>query len=96
MKAKRNRGRWNVSHRGNAKKVDIHRTQLMERLGIHDIAGLVRFAIKMGLVTLSKMGISLCQIRVSIGEALRHGYDLRLSAGRTRHKLRLPQRSSRR
>jgi len=35
------------------KTVDTHRTQLMERLDIHDIAGLVRFAIKMGLVNLS-------------------------------------------
>ena len=26
--------------------------QLMERLGIHDVAGLVRFAIRVGLVTL--------------------------------------------
>jgi len=36
------------------KTVDTHRTQLMERLDIHDIAGLVRFAIKMGLVNLSR------------------------------------------
>jgi DNA-binding NarL/FixJ family response regulator len=33
-----------------AKTADTHRTQLMERLGIHDIAGLVRYAIKIGLV----------------------------------------------
>jgi DNA-binding NarL/FixJ family response regulator len=33
-----------------AKTADTHRTQLMERLGIHDIAGLVRYAIKVGLV----------------------------------------------
>jgi DNA-binding NarL/FixJ family response regulator len=32
------------------KTVESHRAQLTERLGIHDIAGLVRFAIKMGLV----------------------------------------------
>jgi DNA-binding NarL/FixJ family response regulator len=32
------------------KTADTHRTQLMERLGIHDIAGLVRYAIKVGLV----------------------------------------------
>lgn len=32
------------------KTVDIHRTQLMQRLGIHDIAGLTRFAVRMGLV----------------------------------------------
>lgn len=32
------------------KTVETHRAQLMERLNIHDVAGLVRFAIKMGLV----------------------------------------------
>jgi DNA-binding NarL/FixJ family response regulator len=34
------------------KTVETHRTQLMDRLEIHDIAGLVRFAIKVGLVRL--------------------------------------------
>ncbi len=33
------------------KTVETHRAQLMERLGIHDVAGLVRFAIKSGLVS---------------------------------------------
>lgn len=33
-----------------AKTVDGHRAQLMERLDIHDVAGLVRFAIRTGLV----------------------------------------------
>lgn len=33
------------------KTVETHRAQLMERLGIHDVAGLVRYAIRMGLVT---------------------------------------------
>ncbi|NJP05199.1 MAG: response regulator transcription factor [Chloroflexaceae bacterium] len=33
------------------KTVETHRAQLMERLGIHDIVGLVRYAIRMGLVT---------------------------------------------
>jgi DNA-binding NarL/FixJ family response regulator len=32
------------------KTVETHRKQLMERLDIHDIAGLVRYAIRMGLV----------------------------------------------
>lgn len=32
------------------KTVETHRTQLMERLDIHDIAGLVRYAIRMGVV----------------------------------------------
>lgn len=33
-----------------AKTVESHRAQLMERLNIHDVAGLVRFAISVGLV----------------------------------------------
>jgi DNA-binding NarL/FixJ family response regulator len=32
------------------KTVETHRAQLMERLGIHDVAGLVRFAIRIGLI----------------------------------------------
>jgi DNA-binding NarL/FixJ family response regulator len=32
------------------KTADSHRVQLMERLGIHEIAGLVRYAIRTGLV----------------------------------------------
>lgn len=32
------------------KTVETHRTQLMGRLGIHDVAGLVRYAIRVGLV----------------------------------------------
>ena len=32
------------------KTVEAHRAGLMERLGIHDVAGLVRFAIRVGLV----------------------------------------------
>jgi DNA-binding NarL/FixJ family response regulator len=32
------------------KTIESHRAQLMERLGIHDVAGLVRFAIRAGLV----------------------------------------------
>ena len=32
------------------KTVETHRALLMERLGIHDIAGLVRFAVRTGLV----------------------------------------------
>jgi DNA-binding NarL/FixJ family response regulator len=38
--------RLNIS----VKTVESHRAQLMERLNIHDVPGLVRFAIKMGLV----------------------------------------------
>jgi DNA-binding NarL/FixJ family response regulator len=34
------------------KTVETHRAQLMDRLNIHDIAGLVRYAIKLGLVSL--------------------------------------------
>lgn len=33
------------------KTVETHRTQLMERLDIHDVAGLVRYAIRKGLVS---------------------------------------------
>jgi len=33
------------------KTVETHRAQLMARLGIHDVPGLVRFAIRMGLVS---------------------------------------------
>ncbi|MFZ6031117.1 MAG: response regulator [Chloroflexota bacterium] len=33
-----------------AKTVDAHRTQLMRQLDIHDIAGLVRYAVRVGLV----------------------------------------------
>jgi DNA-binding NarL/FixJ family response regulator len=33
------------------KTVDTHRSQLMARLDIHDIAGLVRYAIRVGLIT---------------------------------------------
>ena len=36
------------------KTVETHRAQIMERLGIHDIAGLVRFAIRVGLVSSDK------------------------------------------
>lgn len=32
------------------KTVETHRTQLMDRLGIHDVPGLVRYAMRMGLV----------------------------------------------
>jgi len=32
------------------KTVETHRTQLMRRLDIHDVAGLVRYAIRMGLI----------------------------------------------
>jgi DNA-binding NarL/FixJ family response regulator len=36
------------------KTVETHRAQLMQRLNIHDVAGLVRYAIKKGLVNLDK------------------------------------------
>jgi DNA-binding NarL/FixJ family response regulator len=34
------------------KTVETHRAQIMERLDIHDVAGLVRFAIRAGVVHL--------------------------------------------
>ena len=33
------------------KTVETHRMQLMERLGVHDVAGLVRYAVRIGLVS---------------------------------------------
>ena len=33
------------------KTVEVHRAELMDRLGIHDIAGLVRLALRVGLVS---------------------------------------------
>jgi len=33
------------------KTVDTHRSELMHRLDIHDVAGLVRYAIRTGLVS---------------------------------------------
>ena len=33
------------------KTVESHRGQIMERLGVHDVTGLVRFAIRVGLVS---------------------------------------------
>jgi DNA-binding NarL/FixJ family response regulator len=33
------------------KTVETHRAQIMERLGIHDLAGLVRYAVRTGLVS---------------------------------------------
>jgi DNA-binding NarL/FixJ family response regulator len=36
------------------KTVETHRAQLMERLKIYDIAGLVRYAIRTGLVRLDE------------------------------------------
>ena len=32
------------------KTVDTHRTQLMQKLGIHDVAGLTRYAMRIGLI----------------------------------------------
>ncbi len=34
-----------------AKTVDTHRGEVMKRLGIHDVVGLVRYAVRVGLVT---------------------------------------------
>jgi DNA-binding NarL/FixJ family response regulator len=33
------------------KTVETHRMQLMDRIGIHDVAGLVRYAIRVGIIT---------------------------------------------
>ena len=37
-----------------AKTVETHRAQLMERLDIYDVAGLVRYAIRTGLAKLDE------------------------------------------
>ena len=42
-----------ILHRS-VKTVETHRTQLMKNIGVHDITGLVRFAIRMGVVTSDK------------------------------------------
>lgn len=36
------------------KTVETHRAQLMDRLGIHDVPGLVRFAIRIGLTSIEE------------------------------------------
>jgi DNA-binding NarL/FixJ family response regulator len=36
------------------KTVETHRTQLMDRLDIHDIAGLVRYALRIGLIAMDE------------------------------------------
>jgi DNA-binding NarL/FixJ family response regulator len=33
------------------KTIEAHRAQVMDRLGIHDVPGLVRFAIRAGLIS---------------------------------------------
>lgn len=38
------------------KTIETHRMALMDRLGIHDLAGLIRFAILVGLVPLTPLG----------------------------------------
>ena len=40
------------------KTVETHRTALMDRLGIHDVAGLVVFAIKSGLIDIGSASAS--------------------------------------
>jgi DNA-binding NarL/FixJ family response regulator len=41
-----------IAHRLNlsVKTIETHRTELMERLDIHGVAGLVRYAIRVGIV----------------------------------------------
>jgi DNA-binding NarL/FixJ family response regulator len=54
-------GMLNIS----AKTVETHRSQLMHRLGLHDVTGLVRFAIRHGLLPLSTV-LSLVEPVLSI------------------------------
>ncbi len=46
------RGTRDIAERLNlsVKTIETHRAQLMERLGIHDVAGLTRYALRIGLV----------------------------------------------
>ena len=45
-----------IAHRLNVsiKTIETHRQRLMDRLDIHDVPGLVRFAIRAGIVSLDK------------------------------------------
>lgn len=49
-----------------AKTVETHRSLLMQRLNIHDVAGLVRYAIKTGLVKISVAVIFLCKFTLVV------------------------------
>ena len=51
----------------NVKTVESHRAQLMDRLNIHDVAGLVRYAIRMGLVNIGLIVMLSCTHRDLIG-----------------------------
>ena len=46
------------------KTVETHRARLMDRLDIHDVAGLVRFAVKHGLVALDESDAKFCSSSV--------------------------------
>ncbi len=52
-------GNLNIS----VKTVETHRAQLTERLDIHEVAGLVRFAIRSGLV---KVVVAIVQVLISV------------------------------
>lgn len=52
-----------------AKTVETHRSQLMQRLGLHDVTGLVRFAIRHGLLPLSAV-LSIAESALSIAEPM--------------------------
>lgn len=54
------------------KTVETHRAQVMRRTGIHDVAGLVRYAVRVGIVSAGQGGD-----REPPGDAL-HSRDLRL------------------
>lgn len=63
-------GLMNVSVRS----VEIHRANLMEKLGVHDLAGLVRVAIRHGLIDVSRfLGVASTdpeQVRAAIHQAI--------------------------
>ena len=57
-----------------AKTVDTFRAQLMEELDIHDVAGLVRFAISEGLVVTPSTRPQLAASRISATSAVSRKY----------------------
>jgi DNA-binding NarL/FixJ family response regulator len=52
-----------------AKTVETHRSQLMHRLGLHDVTSLVRFAIRHGLLPLSAV-LSVAESLLGVAEPL--------------------------
>lgn len=60
--------RLNIS----AKTVETHRARIQRRLNIHDVAGLVRHAVRVGLVKLILKSFAAFQIQIQRPASLRH------------------------